>query len=381
MARAGNIQSISALRDAARRKLPRFAFDFIDGGALEEVALKNNRLAFDSVRIRPRILSGNLSRTTHCNILGSRFNGPFGIAPVGLADIIAPGTDIALAAAARDFGLPYVLSTAGSTSLEEIADICPDFCFQLYVGSDPGITKDLLKRLKASTARALFVTGDVPTPGKRLRDAANGFAVPLKPGGRMLVDVLTHPGWAWNMLTGGAPNFANLQPYAIKGSSVQSLATLMAQQSTARLDWDLLKSIRDEWDRPLVLKGVLHPADAIRARDMAIDGIVVSNHGGRQLDAALSPIEAIAAIRASVGEDFPIILDSGIRSGEDILRALCLGANFVLLGRPFLYAVAALGAIVGPTHLIEIIEDELDRAMGQVGATTLGDLDTSLIAL
>ena len=127
MARAGNIQSISALRDAARRKLPRFAFDFIDGGALEEVALKNNRLAFDSVRIRPRILSGNLSRTTHCNILGSRFNGPFGIAPVGLADIIAPGTDIALAAAARDFGLPYVLSTAGSTSLEEIADICPDF--------------------------------------------------------------------------------------------------------------------------------------------------------------------------------------------------------------------------------------------------------------
>jgi isopentenyl diphosphate isomerase/L-lactate dehydrogenase-like FMN-dependent dehydrogenase len=154
----------------------------------------------------------------------------------------------------------------------------------------------------------------------------------------------------------------------------------MAQQSTPRLDWDLMQSIRDAWDRPLFLKGVLHPADAVRARDMAIDGIVISNHGGRQLDAAVSPIEAIVPIRAYVGADFPIIIDGGIGSGEDILRAFCLGANFVLLGRPFLYAVAALGKKLGPRYLIEMLKDELDRAMGQVGAATLDDLDTSLIA-
>ncbi len=380
MTRAGRIQSIKALREAAQRELPRFAFDFIDGGALGEVALANNRAAFDKIRLRPRILTGNLSRTTGCNILGSAFNAPFGVAPIGLANLVAPGTDLALATAARDFGLPYVLSTAGSTSLEEIASIYPDFCFQLYVGQDPDITQDLLKRLKASSARALFVTGDVPTPGKRLRDAANGFAVPLKPGARLIADVMTHPRWAWNMLTGGAPNFANLQPYAAQGSSAQSLASLMAQQSTPRLDWDLMQSIRDAWDRPLFLKGVLHPADAVRARDMAIDGIVISNHGGRQLDAAVSPIEAIVPIRAYVGADFPIIIDGGIGSGEDILRAFCLGANFVLLGRPFLYAVAALGKKLGPRYLIEMLKDELDRAMGQVGAATLDDLDTSLIA-
>ena len=372
------LHQVDALRERARRRLPRFAFDFIDGGALTESALGRNRAALDAVRLAPRILTGNEHRSLATRLLDQDFAAPFGIPPIGMANLIAPGTDVALARAAQEAGLPYALSTAGTTALETIAGIAPSAWFQLYVGRDPAIADDLLLRAERAGFPALIVTADMPAPGKRLRDLKNRFTLPLRPGPAMALGVATHPRWALGMARGGAPRFANLETYSDPGTSTQSLAELMAGQSSARLNWDVLASIRDRWPRQLILKGVLRPDDAVHATALGVDAIIVSNHGGRQLDAAPAPIEALPTIRAAVGPSLPLLLDGGIRTGEDIARALISGANLVLLGRPFLYAVAALGLDKGPSHLIGLLRDELDRAMAMLGCARIADLDASL---
>ncbi len=379
MANHLSLDSVADLRDAARRTLPRFAFDFIDGGAHGEQALARNRERLDAVRLAPRILTGNDIRSSATHLFGRAFAAPFGVAPIGMANLVRPGTDIALAQAAQRLDVPYVLSTAGTTTLEAINAVAPDSWFQLYVGRDPAIVDDLVRRADTAGYPVLVVTADVPTPGKRLRDLRNGFTLPLRPSAKLAADLLTHPLWAWRTLRGGSPRFANLEAYIGPGASTQSLAGLMAAQSCARLDWDLLAHIRDRWPRALVLKGVLRPEDAAKAAALGVDAIGVSNHGGRQLDAAPAPIEILPAIRAAVPTHMPLILDGGIRSGEDIARALALGANMVLLGRPFLFAVAALGLERGPAALIAMLSDELDRAMGQLGCSFIDHIDGALL--
>jgi isopentenyl diphosphate isomerase/L-lactate dehydrogenase-like FMN-dependent dehydrogenase len=379
MGQSGNHCDVEAMREGARRRLPRFAFDFIDGGALRENALDRNRSALDAVRLAPRVLAGAEQRDTTLSLFGETFAAPFGIAPIGMAGLIAPGIDLALARAAADAGIPYALSTAGTADIETIAQAAPPSWFQLYVGRDAEIVDDLIRRADAAGCPVLIVTADVPAPGKRLRDIRNRFSLPLRPDLRMAFDVATHPGWAWRIATGGAPRFANLERYATPGASVQSLAELMAAQSSARLDWDLLARIRERWRRPLILKGVLRPDDAVRAIAAGVDGIAVSNHGGRQLDAAPAPIEALPAIRDAVGPAVPLIVDGGARNGEDIARARVLGADLVLFGRAFLYGAAALGLRDGPQAVIALLRDELDRAMTQLGCATLPALDRSLL--
>lgn len=363
----------------ARRRLPRFAFDFLDGGALQERALARNIRALDEIRLLPRVLTGAVVRDQSVQLFGQNFAAPFGIAPIGMANLIGPGTDLALARAAERAGIAYALSTAGTTSLETIAKAAPQSWFQLYVGRDASITDDLIRRADEAGYPALIVTADVPAPGKRLRDLRNRFTLPLRPTPRMAFDLACHPGWAWRVATGGAPRFANLEAYAARSASTQSLAALMAAQSSARLDWSLLAQIRERWTRALALKGVLRPEDAKRAMDMGVDAVGISNHGGRQLDAAPTPVEALPAIRAAVGPDFPLIVDGGVRSGEDIARCLARGADFVLLGRAFLYAAAAFGLRRGPAALIALLGDELDRAMAQLGCARVSDIDESLI--
>ena len=343
------------------------AFDFIEGGAGRESALALNTAAFDSIRLWPRVLTGATDRTQAVELLGRRYAAPFGVAPLGMANLVRPGTDMALARAAERAGIVYVLSTAATTSLEEIAAECPNAWFQLYVGRDAAIVDDLIDRAEAAGLQVLVVTADVPAPGKRIRDLTNGFTLPLRPSLRMAGDLSRHPRWLLQILLGGAPRFANLERYAGSQPSTGSLADLMARQSSARLNWPLFESIRARWKGSLVLKGVLRPDDALRAAQLGVDAIVVSNHGGRQLDAAPSALEALTLVRKAAGPSVNVMFDGGVRSGEDIARALALGADYVLLGRPFLYAVAALGLQRGPTELIAQLSDELDRALAHLG--------------
>lgn len=365
------LHSIGAMRDAARRKLPRFAFDFINGGAGPESALRRNVHAFEQVRLTPRALTGCVTRNLSTNLFGRSYSAPFGIAPIGMANLVGSGTDVGLARAAARRELPYVLSTAASTGLETIAEAARGSWFQLYVGSDQSIVDDLIDRATSAGVSTLVVTVDVPAPGRRLRDLANNFGLPLRPTPRMALDVLTHPAWALSMAFGGAPRFANLERYERPGGGAQELAKLMASQSSPRLDWRLLGEIRRRWKGALVVKGIMHPEDALGLVRMGVDGLIVSNHGGRQLDAAPAPIEVLPHVRQAVGTGAAVLLDGGVRSGEDILRAVALGADLVLLGRPFLYAAAACGAEPGALQLMDLLTDELDRAFAMTGCASM----------
>lgn len=370
------LHSVEAMRRAARRHLPRFAFDFIDGGAGAESALARNRSALDAIRLVPRVLSGCTVRDTSVQLLGARYRQPFGVAPLGMADLVGAGTDIGLARAATAAGIPYVLSTAGTTTIEDIARVAPGYWFQLYVGRDQPIVDDLVLRASAAGVGTLVVTVDVPAPGRRLRDLVNGFRLPLQPGVAMLLDLLRHPRWTLSLLGHGAPRFANLARYERAGSSARSLAELMAAQSSARLDWRLLDEIRRRWHGHLLVKGVLHPDDAVRLVGAGVDGLIVSNHGGRQLDAAPAAVEMLPAIRAAVGPEVPLLADGGIRCGEDIARVIAAGADLVLLGRPFLFAAAARGAERGASELIALLADEIDRSLAQLGCESIPRLRT-----
>jgi len=370
--------SVAAMRKLARRRLPRLVFDFVDGGAGRESALTRSELAFDAVRLLPRVLAGAEVRSQTIELLGRSYAAPFGIAPIGMANLVAPGVDMALARAAADAAIPYCLSTAATTAIEEIARAAPASWFQLYVGREQAIVEDLIRRADTAGAPVLMVTADVPAPGKRLRDLDNGFMLPLEPSLRLAADLFTHPRWALATALGGAPRFANLERYEQPGASAQSLARLMASQSSARLDWELLARIRDRWQRRLILKGVLHPDDARRAQRIGADAIVVSNHGGRQLDCAPAPLEVLPQIAAAVGGRCRILLDGGVRTGEDVARALALGADAVLLGRPFLFAVAALGPD-GARALIAMLQDEIDRVLAHLGCCSPAELDQSFV--
>ncbi|MCC6194049.1 MAG: alpha-hydroxy-acid oxidizing protein [Burkholderiales bacterium] len=368
------------MRRAAKRRLPRFVFDFVDGGAGCESALARNRRSLDMIRLLPRVLTGCTRRDPAVALLGRRHGLPFGVAPIGMANLVGAGTDLGLARAAAAAGLPYVLSTAATTAIEAIAQAAPGSWFQLYVGRDPPIVDDLLVRAQAAGITTLVVTVDVPAPGKRLRDLANGFRLPLRPTAGMAADLLRHPRWSLSLLRNGAPRFANLERYERASASASSLAELMAAQSSARLDWSLLDEIRGRWRGELLVKGVLHPDDAVRLLASGVDGIVVSNHGGRQLDAAPAPIEVLPLVRAAVGAAAPVIVDGGFRTGEDIARAIALGADLVLLGRPFLYAAAARGAQRGAAELIALLGDEFDRALAHLGCASIADLRKATVA-
>ena len=369
------MHTVEHLRTAARRRLPRLVFDFVDGGAGPESALAGNLAAFARTRLLPRALVDCDHRSPATELFGRRYAAPFGVAPIGLANVVWPGTDEALARTAAAADIPYILSTAGTTAIERIAEVAPKHAwFQLYAGRDQRIVDDLLARAERAGMEALLVTVDVQAPGKRVRDLVNEFTLPFRLSPRGALDVACHPAWAGAVLRRGKPRFANLEAYGSPGASAESLAALMASQSTARLDWRMVDDIRKRWPRRLLLKGVLDPEDARRAVDIGADGIVVSNHGGRQLDAAPAPLEVLPAVREAVGGRIAVLIDGGIRTGEDIAKALAAGADFVLMGRPWLYGVGALGPEKGAAATLRILQDEFDRALAHLGCPTVKDL-------
>lgn len=373
------MHSIADLRARARVRLPRVVFDFIDGGAGDEASLRRNEAAFQAVRMVPRVFAPCRTRDLSTELLGQRYAMPFGVTPMGLCNLAWPGTDKGIAAAAAQARIPYALSTMSSTSIEDIARVAPEHTwFQLYVGGDAAIADSLLDRAEAAGIRTLVLTVDANFPARRLRDRRNGFALPLRPSAGLLADLLLHPRWSLATLAAGAPTFENFLPTAKDPRSI-NIAAMLVSLAQAHIDWSTLERMRARWPHKLIVKGVLHPQDAQRSAALGADGVVVSNHGGRQLASVPSSIEALPAIRQAVGPGFAVLLDSGVRCGDDIAKALASGADFVLLGRSFLYGTGALGAQRGPAVTIDILRGELDTALAQLGCNSIRDLRPELL--
>lgn len=374
-----NIQTalnLDDIRELARRKLPRIAFDFIDGGADDEHCLRRNREAFQQYRLLPRYLVDVSRRDQSAVLLGRRYASPFGISPTGLAGLFHPDADVLLARAAAKADIPFLLSSASNGALEDVAKAAPDnLWFQMYCTSDETINADLVRRARVAGVRVLVVSVDVPVNSNRERNRRNGFTRPFRMTPGVVLEALAHPAWVLRYLrSGGIPMMRNWQPYAPAGASAAEVADLYGTLTPAPMvQWSHLQRIREAWSGPLVVKGLLHPDDARQAARLGADALVVSNHGGRQLDAAPSPLELLPAIRAAVGDDLELILDSGVRRGSDVVIARCLGAKMSLFGRPTLFGAAA-GGESGIARTLQIVRNEIDMVMAQIGCRAFEEL-------
>ncbi|MGE5146397.1 MAG: alpha-hydroxy acid oxidase [Candidatus Eiseniibacteriota bacterium] len=365
--------TIDDLRRLARRRIPKVAFDYVDGGAESENGLARNRAAFERLRLVPRYLVDVTRRDLSTELFGRRWAMPLGVAPTGLSGMIWPGADLMLAAAATAADVPFILSTAASTRLEDVAKAAPNHSwFQLYAGRDQHIVEDLVRRAREAGFPVLVVTVDVPVPGKRPRDLRNGLTLPPRPTPRFLLDLVTRPAWLIANARAGAPRFRNIEPYVTSVSAI-SLAEAMALQTAGNFDWRRLALVRAAWPGKLVVKGLMAADDVKRAADEGADGVILSNHGGRQLDSGPAPIELLPAALEAVEGRIPVMLDSGIRQGGDVVRALALGAAFCFVARATLYGVAA-GGEAGAAKALAILRDEIDRTLGQIGCCALGEL-------
>lgn len=364
--------SMEDLRRRARRRMPRVAWEFLDSGTGAETALKRNRERMDAVVMVPRMMRGARHPSTAAPLLGREWTAPFGVAPVGLQSLMWPGIEKALAAMARDKGIPYCLSTVAGESLEDIAKVNPDFWFQLYPPTHAEARRELIKRAEDAGAKALVLTLDIPRSSRRERQRRAGVGMPPKTTPRLIADVLSRPAWALATWKRGVPTMRTLAPYVPSGDM-----TKMAEFTARNLAFDLtpegVAEIRDLWPGTFIVKGVMHPEDAERLVEIGADAIWVSNHGGRQLDIGAASIDALPGIVEAVGSRAEIIFDSGINSGADVARAVALGAKMCFLGRGFVWGVAAMGA-PGAAHAEAILRDELENVMAQLGCHRLDEL-------
>ena len=376
VADAVNIEDLCRL---AKRRLPKIAYDFIEGGVEDEDGLGRNEQVFRQHRIVPRYLVDVSEVSQKTELFGRTYDSPFGISPTGLAGLYRHGADLMLAAAAKAANIPFVMSGAATASIEALAKLAPEHgWYQLYAARDKKISADMIRRADDAGLSTLVLTVDVPAHSKRERNIRNGFQRPLKLSLRTRLDALRHPGWLADYLRHGMPMFENWVPYAGEGASADEVAAFVTSQTTAPLTWADVEKFRRLWPGNFVLKGIMHPDDAFRASELGVDGIVVSNHGARQLDRAPSPLEVLPAINAAVGDKMTLMLDSGVRRGADALIALCLGAKFVFLGRATLYGASA-GGTAGAARAIEILHDEIDLNMRQIGCPELKYLGPELL--
>lgn len=351
----------------AKRRMPRMMFDFVQGAVGSELAAHLNTEAISQIRLCPRVLVNVDGRKLRKRFLDEDMALPFGIAPMGMCNLVWPGADQILASQAAQHGIPLGVSTAASTKLEEMHERSEGRTwFQLYVYQSHEEAFALVDRAAAAGFTKLLLTVDVTQLSRRVRDLRNGFQVPFKMGPRQFADFMLHPTWSLTTLARGVPSPQNYE--ALKQNAD---ATRNANRGSA--DWDFLKRLRERWKHKLVVKGVLTPADALQIQQAGADAVYVSNHGGRQLDSAPPAIQALGAVRAAVGPDYPLIFDSGIRSGEDVVKALAMGADFVMLGRPMLYAIGANGER-GLDQLVQILKQDIDVALSQIGVTDISNV-------
>jgi len=363
--------AVSDLRDRARRRIPRFAWEYLDSATGDEHAQVRNRTKLNEVLFNPSILHGEFTPDLSTELLGYRFPLPFGVAPVGMAGLMWPGAERLLAKAAAKAGMPYTLSGVATRTPEDIAPVLGEHgWFQLYPPRDEAVRRDILKRARDAGFRVLVLTVDVPVASRRERVLRSGLTNPPRLTPRILAQIASRPAWAFGTARIGMPRMRMLDPYVDRTVPLPPISHVGYMLRTSP-DYDYLRWLRNNWDGPLAIKGVMNPQDARKLAAEGVDALWVSNHGGRQFDGAPAAIEVLAHIRAET--NLPLIFDSGIRNGLDILRALALGADFVMLGRPWYYALGALGAR-GPTHLIDLLVNDLKANMGQIGARCLRSL-------
>ncbi|MEZ5661159.1 MAG: alpha-hydroxy acid oxidase [Burkholderiaceae bacterium] len=373
-------QSIDDLRRIARRRLPRAIFEFIDGGAEDEITLSANRRDFEAISLLPRVLVDVDAPELATMILGRPAGAPLIISPMGSCSLVWPDADLAIARAAKAMNIPHTLSTMASSTIERLAEqVGGRLWFQLYVLRDMAFNLRLLDRARDAGYEALVITVDLAVGGKRERDLRNGITIPLKPSLRLALDTLRHPRWLAHLATHGSPRYDNVRELFDADQSGLTIAAMVGRNLDAGFDWDDLARLRDRWPNKLVIKGVQRADDAQRLLALGADAIWVSNHGGRQLDGAASSISSVAAIADALDGRAEVFVDSGVRRGMDMLRARTLGAQAVAIGRPALFG-AACGGDPGARHALGILTDELRRAMQLSGVARLTDADQSLLA-
>ncbi len=363
------------LRREAPRRVPRFSFEYGDTGAGNDIGIEHNWAAFDNIKIVPRYGVTNALPPVDVDLFGTLYSAPIGIAPMGGPALVWPGADLFMAKAAQRARVPYTLGVAGGATIEEVARVAPDvFWLQLYRfwKNDHAIGMDLVRRATAAGVKVLTLTLDVPVRTTRSRETYAGLASEFKPNARMISEMLVRPRWLLALLRNGFPRFATIGQYAPKGAGTNEVISFARSEMGGAFNWNEVARYRDAWKGPMTLKGILHPRDAEKAVSLGIDGIWVSNHGGRQIEALVPSIDAVPAIAAAVGKKATILVDSGIRSGQDVLRALCVGADAAFAGKSFLWAVAALGD-EGPDQLVDLYIDELRSSLGQIGALSLAE--------
>ncbi|MEO8145499.1 MAG: alpha-hydroxy acid oxidase [Betaproteobacteria bacterium] len=371
--------SIEGLRQAARRRVPRAVFDFIDGGAEDERTLRGNRAAFEKLELLRRVLVGVSEVSTETSILGKTAKLPIAIAPTGAVGFGWRGGDIALARAAAAFGIPFSLSTSGTASIEKIAESAPGrLWFQAYFFKDREFTFGLIERARQAGYETVMVTADLPVGGKRERDLRNDFSIPFRFTPKNLLDFATRPAWALDMLLRGVPAMDNLIGMAVAGTDTRNLVSSIGRNQDAALDWEVIKRVRDVWPGKLLIKGLVHPADAERAVSVGCDGVIVSNHGGRQLDSEVASLDALPGVVRAIGGRSAVLMDGGIRRGSDIVKALARGADAVMIGRATFYGVCADGE-AGAKRALAILQDELVRTMQLCGSRRISEIGPELL--
>ena len=367
------IHSIEDARKLAKKRVPKLMFDFVDGASGDEKLCEINSMALDQIRLEPKVLRNVENRNLKKNFLGIDFDYPFGFAPMGMCNLTWPGADKMLAEESVENNVPICVSMASSTSLEEMYKISQGHSWiQLYIYQDENFVIELLERAQKTGYKVAILTVDVPIQFRRAKDEKNGFTVPFKIGPKQFFDFATHPRWSLTSLLSGIPKPMNFVTSKSGNKFVRS-------ESRGATDWETLKRIRDTWKGKLIIKGVMSPEDALKIKDAGADAIQVSNHGGRQLESATSAINALPLIRKVLGKEFPIIFDSGIRSGGDIVRSLAFGADYAMIGRPLMYGMGADGA-KGLRRILNIIKEELSTTLGLVGLNDINDISSEIIA-
>ena len=371
--------SVPDLKARAKRKIPKFAFEYLDGGCNDDVNLKKNTDRIRAVELKPKYLVEYTQPSLKTKLFGHTYDAPFGISPVGLQGLMWPKSPEILARAAFDHNIPFVLSTVTTASIEKIAEITEgNAWFQLYHPSEERVTKDILKRAEVAGCPVLIILADVPSFGYRPRDIRNGLSMPPKMTLTNIINAVKRPHWALQTLIHGQPSFEILKPYMSKNLNLNQLANFMDATFSGRLDEEKIKKIRDLWKGKLVLKGAESAHDVEKAYQLGLDGVIISNHGGRQVDVGQATIDSLKDIAPLYKDKLTVMMDSGIRGGADVARVMASGADFSFLGRTFMYGVSALGK-KGGHHTTAMLKTQLTQVMEQLSCAQIDDLQSKII--
>ncbi|MCB1065254.1 MAG: alpha-hydroxy-acid oxidizing protein [Verrucomicrobiae bacterium] len=372
--------SIEHLRERARQRVPRFVFEYLEGGCNSEVNLRRNTEEIREIQLKPWYLRDYPGSDQKTELFGKTYDAPFGISPIGLQGLIWPRATEILAAAAHAHNIPFILSTVGTASIETVAEITEgNAWFQLYHPAQDELRNQLLDRVSAADLPVLVILADTPTFAYRPKEIKNGLSIPPQMSVSNVIQMMLHPTWSFSQLAAGAPQFKTMTPYLPKGLSMKHLGLFMNKTFSGRLNPDKIAAIRDRWKGKLVIKGIVNEEDAEKAISLGVDGLIVSNHGGRQLDAGQSTIKPLTALAKEFGDRTTLMIDSGLRAGPDIASALASGAKFTFMGRSFMYGVSALGKD-GGNHTITMLKRQLQQVMEQVGCEKVADFPKHLVS-